>query len=54
MGQLFLVAVRTFGQGKWRQKVMGATLVLARMRVTSFWIRHCKTPREQAATQSGY
>src|SRR3984957_1743054 len=40
VGQLFLVAVGAFGQGQGRKKVVGTPLVLARMRVTAFWIRH--------------
>jgi hypothetical protein len=44
VGQLLLVAIRAFGQGKRRKEIMGATLVLARMGVTSFRIRHCKAP----------
>src|SRR5271156_5890304 len=43
VGQLFLVAVRAFGQGQGRKEIVGTPLVLARMRVTAFWIRHCSS-----------
>ena len=40
VGQLLLMAVRAGGQGERRKKIVCTTLVLARMRVTSFWIGH--------------
>ena len=44
VGQLLLVAVGAGGQGERRKEIVCTTLVLARMRVTSFWIGHCKAP----------
>jgi hypothetical protein len=40
---LHFMTVGTFGEGRSLQKVMGAPLVLSRVRVTSFWIGHANS-----------
>src|SRR5271154_2446059 len=49
MRLLHLMAVGAFGQGRRKQVIVRAPAVLPHLGMSSFWVRHCTTPRYRPA-----